>query len=632
MLRKSLLLLPFFALCWALVSAGPPDSRHGEWKSYGRDEGGARFSPLKQIDRSNVGRLTRAWTYHTGDVVPGTMSTNANRIAPFEATPLLIDGVLYFSTPSSRVIALDPETGEEIWEYKPPTRGRGRLGAHRGVAYWERGRDRRIVYASREAFLISLDAKTGKPSPGFGDGGIVDLRKGFLDEWPKSLYAVSSPPSIYRDLVIVGSALQESPGRGPSGDVRAFDVRSGKLVWTFHTVPRPGEPGHETWEGDSWKDRSGVNVWSIMSVDTERGFVFLPIGSPPYDFYGGDRKGDNLYGNSLVALDAATGKLRWHFQAVRHDIWDYDLPAQPILIDVHRDGRTVPAVVLVTKMGFVFVFHRETGEPLFPIEDRPVPQSEVPGEATSPTQPFPLKPPQLSRASVSRDELSSVTPEAARFCRELFDSTTSRGMFTPWGLELTRVLPGTLGGATWSGGAFDSRTGLLYVNANEQGAVGRMEKMPEGSRVRYRRTSPWGEYARFGTPEEGWPCVAPPWGTLIAINMNTGEIAWRVSLGVVDELLTRGVPPTGAPNLGGPIVTAGGLVFIAGTSDSRLRAFDSSTGEELWVARLDASGHAMPMTYLGPRDNKQYVVIAAGGGGYFPQPAADTLIAFSLPD
>jgi quinoprotein glucose dehydrogenase len=316
---------------------------------------------------------------------------------------------------------------------------------------------------------------------------------------------------------------------------------------------------------------------------------------------------------------------------VHHDIWDYDIPAQPTLVTVRRGGRTIAAVAQVTKMGFVYVFDRVTGQPLFPVEERPVPQSEVPGEETWPTQPFPSKPAPISRMKVTRDELSRVTPESEKYCRELYDSATTRGMFTPWGLKLTLVLPGTLGGATWSGGAFDPRTSLYYVNGNEQGALGLMKEQPPNSPLRFRRTSEWGEYARF-QDSNGWPCVQPPWGTLSAINLATGEYAWKVPLGTVEELEKKGLPPTGAPNLGGAIVTAGGLVFIAGTNDSMFRAFDAARGRQLWSTRIAASGHATPMTYKGARSGRQYVVIAAGGGGFFPQPAADALEAYALPE
>jgi membrane-bound PQQ-dependent dehydrogenase (glucose/quinate/shikimate family) len=602
-----------------------------EWTSYSGDVGGTRYSPLKQINRQNVKNLQRAWTYHTGEVDRGGNATDRHHIAPFESTPLAIDGVLYLSAPSNRVIALDAEKGQEIWQFDPQAgrSGQREFFQHRGVAYWQNKKadDRRILFGTFDGRLIALDAKTGKPCRDFGKNGVVDLRTGAADAYPGAEYSVTSPPAIYQDLVITGAAVPEYPSKGPSGMVRAFDVRSGKLVWTFHTVPQPGEVGHASWEQDAWKDRTGANVWSLMSVDSERGLIFLPIGSASYDFYGADRKGLDLFSNSLVALEAATGKLVWYYQMVHHDIWDYDMPAQPTLITVRRDGREIPAVAQVTKMGFVFIFDRLTGKPLFPVEERTAPSSGVPGEAAWPTQPFPVKPPALVRQSFSEADITTVTPESNRYCMELFHSLENRGMFTPYGRKMTLVVPGTLGGATWSGGSFDRASGFLFVNANELGSVGAMEPQPAGAPEQYRRGSKDGEYARFWD-EHQWPCQRPPWGTLTAVNVNKGEIAWKVPLGVVDELKM----PTGTPNLGGSIVTAGGVVFIGATTDSRFRGFDASTGEQLWVASLEASAYATPMTYVGKKTGKQFVVIAAGGGGYFRGKVSDTLAAFALPD
>jgi quinoprotein glucose dehydrogenase len=624
------LVVPFLAF-----GQSAPSTARYEWRAYGNDPGGMRYSSLNQINRGNVTQLQRAWTYHTGEMALGLVKPGS-RVASFQSTPLVVDGVLYLSTPSNRVMAVDAETGAEIWQFDPQAgTGKRRFQSHRGVAYWEgpssRGNEKRILFGTFDARLIALDAATGKPCPDFGNAGEVDLQQGVAENWPRSNYGVTSPPAIYRNLVIMGAQVPEGPSKGPSGDVRAFDVRTGKLVWRFHTIPRPGEPGHDTWEGDSWQERTGVNVWSIMTVDVERGMIFLPIGSAAYDFYGADRKGKNLYANSLVALNASTGKLIWQYQMVHHDIWDYDLPAHPNLITVRHNGRTIPAVAQVTKMGLVFVLDRRTGKPLFPVKETIVQQSKVPGEATWPTQPLPVKPPALARYQpLTREEISKVTPESNKYCTELFNQVVSGGLYTPAGLDLTLWFPGTLGGATWSGASFDPNTGYLYVNVNEIGAIGAMKPEGAGAETTYRRTSPWGAYARFWDQNE-YPCQQPPWGTLNAVNLNTGEIAWRVPLGVVDELAAKGAPPTGTPNLGGSIVTAGGLVFIGGANDSRFRAFDAQTGKELWTAKLDASGHATPITFQSRKSGRQFVIIAAGGGGYFSKTYSDALVAFALP-
>jgi membrane-bound PQQ-dependent dehydrogenase (glucose/quinate/shikimate family) len=600
-----------------------------EWRSYGGDPGGTRFSSLRQINRGNVSALKRAWTYHTGEVILQN-ETDRHQVAPFETTPLVVDGILYLSTPSNRVIALDGETGREIWQFDPQAGSAERKTfQHRGVAYWqsETGEDRRILYGTFDGLLICLDAKSGKTCQGFGVKGVVDLRAGVADEFPTAEYAVTSAPAVFKDLVITGAAVPEYPSKGPSGAVRAFNVRTGKLVWTFHTIPQPGEAGHETWQDDAWQGRTGANVWSTMSVDVERDLIFLPVGSASYDFYGGDRKGEDLFANSLVALRASTGKMVWHFQMVHHDIWDYDPPAQPTLITVRQDGKSIAAVAEVTKMGFVFIFDRVTGKPLFPVEERPVPQSDVPGEASWQTQPFPTKPPALVRQRFSEADITNVTPESHLYCANLFHSLESRGMYTPYGLKQTLVVPGTLGGATWSGGSFDPELGYLFVNVNELGSMGAMEPQPAGAPVPYRRGAKGGEYARFWD-ENQWPCEKPPWGTLNAINVNNGEVVWKTPLGMVAGLNGD----TGSPNLGGSVVTAGGLVFIGATTDSRFRAFDSQSGKQLWMAELTASAHATPTTYMGKKSHKQFVVIAAGGGGFFRGKTSDEVVAFALPD
>jgi len=636
------------ALCLSLAACARSATRSpttpagdADWRSYGHDAGGMRFSPLAEIDRGNVSRLVRAWTYHTGELQPRADSASARdvrRPPSFQTTPLMVGGVLYLSTPNQRVVALDAETGQERWRYDPyAERTQDRVAApHRGVAYWEgRGSggaiEARIVFGTMDGRLIALDARTGRPIPSFGERGAVNLRAGMTDV--AGAYGMTSPPTIYRDLVIAGALVPEGAARGPSGDVRAFDARTGALVWRFHTVPREGEPGNETWEPGSWRDRTGVNVWSSMTVDVERGLVFLPIGSAASDFYGGDRKGANLYANSLVVLDAATGRRRWHRQLVHHDLWDYDLPAPPALVTIRRDGREIPAVVAVTKAGLMFVFDRRTGDPLFPIEERPVPASRVPGEQAWPTQPFPVKPAPLSRhTAITAADLTDVTPESRAFCARLFAQFGhSGGMYSPMDTVLGVWFPGTLGGATWSGVSIDPSTGYAYVNVNELGAVGMLRRRAAGrAGPEWERWAPGGSYARFWDSND-LPCQRPPWGKLHAIDLATGEYAWSVPLGVNDSLLARGVGTTGAPNIGGSIVTAGGLVFIGGTNDKRFRAFDARTGAELWVTRLEASAHATPVTYRGPRTGRQYVVVAAGGGGQFDRDQSDVVAAYALP-
>lgn len=595
-----------------------------------------RFSPLRQVNRTNVQQLQRAWTYEL-PANPG------NEIEAFESTPLLVDDALFFATQTGQAIALDAETGKELWVFDPLVgTAQKRPVVNRGVAYWEgqspikcgdqeTSVNGRIFYVTPDARLFALDPATGKPCKSFGNGGAIDLRKGVASDWPELEYADTSPPVTYKNLVITGSAVQEFPSQGPSGAVRAFDANTGKLIWRFDTVPNPGEVGHDTWQDDGWKDRSGTNAWGPISVDVENGMVFLPLGSPSYDFYGADRKGEGLFGNSLVALNADTGKLVWYYQIVHHDIWDYDLAAQPVLMTVRRADREIPAVAEVTKTGFVFVFDRVTGSPLFPVEERAVSKSQVPGEATWPTQPFPLKPPPIARTSVTRDEITSVTPESRKDCLETFGDIVPARIFDPWGSTLKLEMPGTLGGANWSGASFDPSSGYLFVNTSDLGVVAEMKRQPPGSPEAYLWGSKWGTFARFWDSHH-YPCQQPPWGTLNAVNLNTGDIAWRVPLGVFDELEAKGIPKTGIYNLGGSIATAGGLVFIGATADHRFRAFDSQTGKELWVTKLEFNGHATPMTYLGKRTNRQFVVIAVGAGGNIGDDASGrtTLAAYAL--
>jgi len=613
---------------YSAVSSAP--ARPGaEWRFYGGDPGGMRYSPLDQIHTGNVAGLEAAWTYDTGDFSDGTEYLTRSA---FEATPLMADGVLYVTTPFARLLALEPETGELLWQFDPKIDRhiRANLFANRGPAYWTGGENRRLLFGDLQGRLFSIDAATGRPDPDFAENGVLDLRKGFAKPYPEERYGITSPPAICGNTVITGSWTGDGMPAGASGDVRGFDVRTGERRWRFHTVPRPGELGHHTWEEDSWKDRSGVNVWPVMSVDPARGLVFLPLTSPGYDFYGGDRHGENLFSDSVVALDCETGHRQWHFQTIHHDLWDWDLPAQPSLVTVHRNGEEVPAVAQITKTGFVFVLHRETGEPLFEVEERPVPAGNIPGEQYWPTQPFPVKPRPFARQSMTRDEITNVTPESRADCLELLgeDAVVEGPLFRPITEKWTVMFPGTNGGANWGGAAFDPESEVLYVNSMDVGSLFRMVDRPEGSAVPYRVRS--AKYGRFWDRNH-YPCQEPPWGSLTAIDLNSGEFRWRVTLGEFDELTAKGVPKTGTPNLGGPVVTAGGLVFIAATNDSRFRAFDKETGEELWTVRLPASGHATPMTYLGPDSGKQYVVIAAGGGNKYNDEFMAKLVAFSLP-
>jgi quinoprotein glucose dehydrogenase len=603
--------------------------RGQEWPAYSGDSGGSKYSPLKQINRENVARLRVAWKYHAGDVSDG--SEHATRSA-FESTPLVVGGVLYVTTPFGRLIALDAETGKKLWDFDPKIDKdkSANLFVSRGAAWWSGDTKRRIFLGTLDGRLFSIDPTTGKPDDSFGAAGFIDLRQGVADQYPNRAYGMTSPPAIFKNLVICGSLTADGEPRGPQGDVRAFDARTGKQVWVFHTVARKGEFGNDTWEGDSWKNRSAVNAWSMLSVDTALGILFLPLTSPGVDFYGGDRKGAGLFGDSLVALDAATGKRLWHFQTVHHNLWDYDLPAQPNLVEVRRDGRLIPAVAQITKTGFTFVFDRVSGKPIFDIVEAPVPKSEVPEEQAWPTQPRPVKPPPYARQSMRRDELTDVTPESRAYCTKLLEGAVIGDIFTPIGLKPTVVFPGTNGGANWGGASYDPETRTLYVNSMDVGMLYLMEPRPEGSVIPFRTKGSGTLSSRFWD-EQLNPYQKPPWGFLTAISLDTGDFRWRSVLGVVDELIAKGVPPTGSPNIGGSLVTAGGLVFIGATNDRRFRAFDKESGEEIWTTMLPASAHATPMTFTGKQSQKQFVVIAAGGGNKYSNDFSDTLVAYSLP-
>ena len=579
-----------------------------DWAFYGKDPGGARYSTLTQINPANVAALRPVWTYDPGETA-----------ASFETTPLVIGNVMYVSTPRERVVALDAETGREIWSYDLHV---PRPNSHRGVSYWpgDRKTPARIVAATSDGRLFLLDAKTGKPAGGFGDNGVVNLRAGVTDKFPNALYGVSSPPAVYRNLIILGPRTQESPPKGPTSEIRAFDVFTGKRVWSFHTLPQPGEPGYETWAPDFWKDGSGPSAWAPLSLDVERGLVFVPTGQPAE---GGDpagRVGTNLYANCLLALDAATGKLKWYYQTVHHDVWDYDVPAQPTLVDVVQNGRKIPAVAQITKHGLLFILNRLTGQPIFGVEERPVPAQQARGEALWPKQPYPVKPPSLARNNMTADEISRITPEAARYCADLVANRSFEGAFSPSGDRPSIQFPATIGGGNWGGVSFDSARALIFVNTSSLGSL--VGGQPPSNRF---------------VDQDHYPCNQPPWGELAAVNANTGDVAWRVPLGSYKQLEDKGIYNAGAANLGGPISTASGLVFIGATNDFRFRAFDAQTGKQLWMIDLDGHALATPITYQG-RNGRQYLGIITGGPSYLngvgPQRSdvPGKITVFALPD
>ena len=606
-----------------------------DWPMFGHDESSTRYSPLNEINTQNVQNLVRVWTYHMKKDGPRPLSAGAASRGggrrSSQATPIMVKGKLYMPTPYGTVIALDPETGQELWSYKLD---HGRP-AGRGVAYWHGDAKTApsILFGTSGGRLISLNAETGKPTAGFGVDGAVDIKTDVLNGFPNAQFDVTSPVTIYKDLAIVGGQIQESPGTGASGDPRAWDVHTGKLVWRFHSVPHPGEVGNDTWEANSWKNRSGTNLWGLASVDLERGLIFLPLGSPAFDFYGADRKGKNLFGNSLVALNADTGTLAWYFQVVHHDTWDYDLESAPVLMDVVQGGTKIPAVGITSKNGLLFILDRRNGNPIYGVEERPVPASEIPGEASWPTQPFPLKPLPLGRHSFNPDEIATVTPEQKKICTDLLATEggmKSGGPYIHYGPKLTVVFPGSLGTTNWPGMSFHPGLGYLFVNTVDIADVGKIVKAADHADPAYERISPWGMYARFWNNDKFWPCQQPPWGQLWAINVNTGEVAWKVPFGIVEELEAKGIHGTGTLNFGGSITTAGGLLFIAATNDQRFRAFEAATGKELWVTKLETGSYTVPMTYQG-KNGKQYVVLVASGGSYYDLTAGDSVIAFALP-
>jgi quinoprotein glucose dehydrogenase len=666
-----------------------------EWAAYGGNPEDTRYSPLKQINRSNVGKLQVAWTYDCSDGRGG-----------LETNPLFVDGLVYGNTPGGKLFALDGATGRLVWSWDSKSSGQ----RTRGFTYWAVGADRRL-FAGFGRYVYALDAKTGEVISGFGSSGRIDLHQD-LDRPPEQQsVTLTTPGVIYKDLLIVGGREAESLPAS-YGDIRAYDTRTGKLRWKFHTIPRPGEYGYETWPKDAWTYTGAANNWAGMAVDRKRGIVYAPTGSAASDFYGANRVGDDLFANCLLALDAATGKRIWHFQAVKHDLWDRDFPSPPTLVTVKRDGKLVDAVAQTTKHGYVYLFDRTNGKPLFPIEYHKFPPSTLDGEVAAETQPLPTKPAPFALQLLTEDLLTNRTPEAHQWALEQFKTFRSEGQFVPLSVgRETVVWPSFEGGAEWGGSAYDPASGLLFVNANNYASTSSMalSTLPANGRdlytaqcaachgadltgngglapslvgianrntaeqisatvqrgggrmpgfpnlrapalralvqyvmtgasqttlaadapspldMKYRFTG----YKRFLDPD-GYPATAPPWGTLNAINLNTGEYAWRIPLGEYPELAAKGMKNTGSENYGGPVVTAGGLVFIAaGIFDRKFRAFDEDTGKLLWEAVMPSSGNSTPATYeIGGR---QYVVIPAAGGKGPAGGTAAAYVAYGLP-
>src|SRR5262252_9168341 len=643
-------ILAAIVLCVAVTgarsaAAAPPDGPIAEWPWYGGDAGGSRYSPLTQITKDNVTALRVAWEYHTGEVSDGS---GGRRPSAFEATPIVANGTLYVTTPFNRVVALDPETGREQWQFDPQVDVRGPYSEgliNRGVARWTDPNRaagtacrQRIFLATIDARLFALDAATGQPCADFGTdagpGGQIDLTHGIANITRRGEYQETSAPAVVEDLVIVGSSIADNDRvASPSGEVRAFDARTGALRWRWHPLPASLAP------------TGAGNAWSTLSVDAARGLVFVPTGAPSPDYHGLQRPGDNRWANAVVALSAQSGALVWGFQLVHHDLWDYDTASQPVLATVRRPGGEIPVVIQGSKTGHLFVLERQTGTPVFGVEERPVPPSDADGEHAAPTQPFPLAPPPLVPQRLSAAEAWGPTPADRDFCRAAMAALRSEGIFTPPSVTGTIAFPGNLGGMNWSSGAFDPERQLFVTNVNHLPMV--VQLIPRAQYAALEQAAPQGPFRaevspQHGTPyglrrqvlrsPSGAPCNPPPWGTLVAVDLATGTLRWTVPLGTtVDVFLQAPALVRGTPNLGGPILTASGLVFIASAMDDYLRAFDSETGAELWKGRLPAGGQALPMTYRLRPDGKQFVVIAAGGHGKLGTRLSDVLVAFTLP-
>ena len=623
-----------------LAVLAPAASAQNDWSAYGGAGGSnSRYSSLAQITPANVARLKLAWIWDSGEIA-----------ASFQTTPLVVDHVMYLNTPHERVVALDADTGKQIWSFDPQLK---RFASYRGVSYWpgDARTPASIITGTTDGKIFALDAKTGLPAAGFGDNGEIDLRAELTAKYPNQSYGFTTPPAVYKDLIIFGPRVGESAtnAKGPDAAIRAFNVRTGKEVWNFHTLPRPGETGYETWGPEFWKDGAGPSAWAGITVDNERGMVFVPTGNVSGGGPAANRKGDNLFANSVVALNANTGKLIWYYQMVHHDEWDYDVTAPPTLVDATKDGKKIPAVAQITKNGLLFILDRLTGKPIFGVEERAVPHGNTPDDELSPTQPFPLKPPPLARQDMSAADVSRISPESESYCSALVASHDHGGPFTARSGDNGRInFPSSIGGGNWGGVSFDPALGLIFVNSSNLGSFS------DGARLEVAASAgdagPGRGAARGGAPAAGrapggnrfvdqdrYPCNKPPWGLLTAVNANTGDIAWQVPLGSYKALEDKGIMNAGATNVGGSLVTASGVLFIGATNDQRFRAFDARSGKQLW--QIDLAGgdaQANPMTYLS-RDGKQVLVVANGGDGLTggvgpPQtPVNGKIMAFTLP-
>lgn len=622
----------------------------GEWRHYGADGASSKYTPLAQINRDNVNQLQEVWRWESPD--NALQSKIRQRTSYFKPTPLMVNGRLYLSTSFSLVVAVDPATGKTIWEFDPKAYEQGRPAnsgwQHRGVSYWESDNDRRIIIATGTGELIALNADTGKPIAGFGNEGRVDLQAGITaNDAERRLVGYNSPVAIVKDTVVVGCTVTDGVRTQamPTCHVRGFDVRSGEQRWIFHTVPQKGEPGVETWEDDSWQYSGNTNAWSMLSVDEDLGYVYIPTGAATNDFYGGHRKGDNLYANSLLCIDAETGKLVWHFQTVRHDLWDYDLPAAPNLVDIVVDGKPIKAVAQISKQGFTYVFDRRSGEPVWPIEDRPVPASRVPGEQAAATQPFPTKPPAFSRQGISEEDLLDFTPELREAALKIVEQFELGPLYTPPSLPEngklgTLQLPSSAGGANWGGAGFDPELGYLFLqSANQPSFTALSEGGDQEGHARYFGS---GRVPNLSTLQ-GLPLIKPPYGVVTAIDLNRGEIAWQVPHGAGPKdhpaIAHLDLPDLGASShtflsTGGPLVTKSLVFFNQVQRESQaggfsrtefyLRAFDKLSGELVWEHKMDVAPFGTPMSYL--YQGKQYIVVATGGGTANAQ-----LVAYALP-